>query len=334
MAQKILAPLDGSLLAHSVLPHIVAFTRVNGTEVTLIRVLESNHANAAQIDPVDWHLRKVEAQAYLDELRNQLQAFNLEVQSEVLEGPAAERVIEYAQKHEYDLITLSSHGQSGLSGWPVGSVAQKIIQRSHKSVMLVPAYHNHALDSQESALNRIHYQRILVPLDGSQRAEYVLTKAAALARYHEADLLLVHVVTPPNLLQRLPFTEEDHELIQRVVERNRREAERYFDQLKSRLSPDPQFHILEGEHVATALHNLIEQAGVDLLIMSAHGHVREHKWPYGPLATHLMTYSAIPLLIFQDLPAHEIEPTQAERLLQATGDYSHQRLNPPELVSA
>src|SRR6266498_523753 len=103
MPQKILAPRDGSRLAEGVLPYIVAFTRVNGTEVTLVRVIESAQTASDQTDPVDWHLRKVEARAYLERLADELRPFNLSIQTEVLEGPVADRLIEYAHRQEYDL---------------------------------------------------------------------------------------------------------------------------------------------------------------------------------------------------------------------------------------
>lgn len=325
MPQRILAPLDGSTLAQCVLPHIVAFTRVNGTEITVVRVLEGSAASPAKghplgafrPDPVDWHLRKIEAQTYLDELADQLRPFGLQVQVDVLEGPAAERIVDYAQRNDYDIIALSSHGGSGLTGWSIGGVAQKIIQRAHKSILLVPAYHPSALACQEKngSLGDMHYQRILVPLDGSPRAECILNKASALARYHEAELVLAHVVAPPRLFQRMPLSNEDQALIRKVAERNRLEAEHYFDQLHGRLGLTPTIRILEGTHVPTTLTTLIQQAEIDLVLVSAHGHMYEDRRPYGSLATHLFTYSAVPVMVYQDLAQHEIEPTQAELAL-------------------
>lgn len=334
MPQKILAPLDGSSLSKAVLPHIVAFTRINGNEVTLLRILENNRTRLPQLDPVDWHLAKIQATTDLEETAAQLRTHDLILRTEVLEGPAAERIIEYAHKHEYDLIALSTHGESGLSGWTVSSVAQKVIERSHKSILLTPAYHASAVSAQVGEVAGERYRRILVPLDGSPRAEWVLAKASALARYHEAELILVHVVTPPHLMQRMPLTDEDQALIRSVVMRNRHEAEHYFDQLRTRWSPMPTTHVLEGEHVAVALHEFVAQAQIDLVILSAHGDVYEDKRPYGNLAASLMTYGAVPVLVFQDLADHEIEPTPAELALHTSEFNSQKRLNSPQLTAA
>ncbi len=141
MINKILVPLDGSPLATCVLPHVVAIAHATGAQVTLLRVIERNRELSTSVNPADWRLSKVEAQAYLDELQTQL-ANVLESAPEtiVLEGPAADRIIEQAQHSDFDLVTLSSHGQGGLSGWNISSVAQKVIQRAGKSILLVRAY--------------------------------------------------------------------------------------------------------------------------------------------------------------------------------------------------
>ena len=330
MPQKILAPLDGSSLACGVLPHVIALTRAEGGQVTLVRVMEAPPDANAHLDPVDWQLRKAEAQAYLAEMAARLAPYKLDVTSEVLEGPIAERIIEFAHHNDSDLIALSSHGQSGLTGWTISGVAQKIIQRARRSILFVPAYHSSAMGCQDGDLGSLRYRRILVPLDGSPRAECVLGRAEALARQHDAALLLVHVVTPPYMLQRLPLTDEDHELIRRVMTRNRNEAERYFEQLKGRLSPEPCAFVIEHEHAPSALQAFIRQEQVDLVFLAAHGYVHEDKRPYGNLAANLITYGAVPIIVVQDLAHHEIEPTQAE-LAFSVVEYSVQgRLNAPQ----
>lgn len=332
MSQKILAPLDGSSLAEVVLPHIVAFTRVNGTEVTLVRVLENSNNAPAQLDPVDWQLGKAEAQTYLDQAAERLRLHDLRVTIEVLEGPPADRIVEYVNKNGFDLVALSSHGRSGLSGWTLSSVAQKIIQRARKSIFLVPAYQPGGSERRTAVPGDLRYRRLLVPLDGSPRAEHVLGKATALARYHKAELVLVHVVTPPNLLQRMPLTDEDYDLMERVAARNRQEAQRYFEQLQSRLSPKPQTYVLDGEHVPSTVQSFIAREGVDLVLLSAHGHIHEDRRPYGNLAYNLMTYGGVPVIVFQDLEQGEIERTFAELAVIDREPNSQNRLNVPQPV--
>jgi nucleotide-binding universal stress UspA family protein len=67
MANKILVPLDGSALAECVLPHAISLAGTMNAAVILLRVLESAHsADSLQlVDPLNWHLGKAEAGAYL-----------------------------------------------------------------------------------------------------------------------------------------------------------------------------------------------------------------------------------------------------------------------------
>jgi nucleotide-binding universal stress UspA family protein len=309
MFQRILIPLDGSSLAECVLPHAVAVARPNNAEIMLLRVLDPVGAatRPRHVDPLDWQIRKAEAESYLKGLAARFEAAGIKAEMVVLEGNAAESVIESAQAHEVNLIILSSHGQSGISGWNVSSVVQKVIMRARTSVMIVRAYR-----PVTEAITEYRYQRILIPLDGSQRAECVLPYAMAIARYHNAKLLVAHVVEKPEMPRRTPPTEEDIDLAARLVERNRVEISKYLEELKSHLEVQVEMLLLVGEHVAASLHDLVEERESDLVILSAHGYSGETKWPYGSTVTSFITYGTSSLLIWQDLPVDRIEPTQAE----------------------
>lgn len=310
MFDHILVPLDGSSLAECVLPHAVALAQAFESRVTLMRVLE--HTDAAgqilSVDPLGWHIRKAEAEAYLDDVAARLRKTGLRAERALLEGQAAERIIEFARERSIDLLILSSHGQSGLSGWNISSIVQKIILRAYVPVMIVRAYQPAAGD-----LAGIHYRRVLVPLDCSRRAECVLSMAATQARFHKAELLVVHVVPSPQMPCWAPPTQEDIELAGRIIERNRVEANKYLGQLQARLDVDLQTRVLVSDHIAATLHDLVEQESVDLVVLSAHGHSGGTKWPYGSVVVNFIGYGTTPLLIVQDLAPDEVERTEAER---------------------
>jgi nucleotide-binding universal stress UspA family protein len=309
MFEHILVPLDGSPLAECVLSHTVALAQTFGARVTLLQAVERGRATGLNraIDPLSWHIRKVEAEAYLDEIVARLQAVDLRTDKVLLEGLAAERIIEFAHDQDVSLILLSSHGQSGLSEWNINSVVQKVILRAYMPVLIVRAYQPAISD-----LTGLRYRRLLVPLDGSQRAECVLPLASSLARFYDSQLLLAHVVSRPEVPRRAPLTQEEIELADRLTELNRREAVTYLEDLRSRLLSDAQIRLLISEYAAAALHELVVQENVDLVLLSAHGYTGEAKWPYGSVALNFIAYGTTPLLIMQDLPKEELERTQAE----------------------
>ncbi len=301
MLNKILAPLDSSALAASVLPHALAIAQALGSHITLLQVLERPAAQAGILNPMDWQLHKIAAQSSLDAMGARVNYSQTQQPSLVmLEGRAAESIIEYAQKDDFDLVVLSSHGQGGLSSSSVSNVAQTVIDRAHKSILLVRAGQACREQGADDWRN-FRYRRILVALDGSPRAEAVLPVASVLAQHQGAELHLAHVVARPEMMQRMPLTPEDTALLDQIVERNQKQAIQYFAELQARLSPTPQLHIEVNQHVAAKLHSMVGQVGADLVILCAHGASGQPQWPYGNVATNFITYGTTPLLIWQDL---------------------------------
>jgi nucleotide-binding universal stress UspA family protein len=309
MFNHMLVPLDGSILCECVLSHVVALAQALGARVTLMQVLEPVHTTGQtrSVDPLSWHIRKAEAGAYLDAVVARLQEADLRVGKALLEGQVAERIAEFAKDQNADLIVLSSHGEGGLNRWNISSVVQKTILQANISAMIVRAY-----QPVTSDLTGLRYQRLLILLDGSQRAECALPLATTLARLHESQLLLAHVVTRPEVPRRAPPSQEDIELANQLTERNRLEATRYLQQLQSRLSLDVQTRLLVSDNVAATLHELVEHENADLVVLSAHGYSGATKWPYGSVAVSFIAYGTTPLLIVQDLSQEELERTQAE----------------------
>jgi nucleotide-binding universal stress UspA family protein len=309
MFNRILVPLDGSRLAECVLPHAVTLAQAFDARLTFVQVVEriSGSGLSRTIDPLRWQIRKTEAQAYLNEVSARIQATGLETEEHVLEGQAAERIVEFAHNQDVDLILLSSHGRSGLSRWNISSVGQKVIWEAHMPMMIVRAYR-----SVPDGTAQASYARILAPLDGSQRAECVLPFANQLACSQEAELLLAHVVGRPEVPSHTPLAREEIELIDRLTEYNRLEVTGYLKELAARLQCDVQPRLLSSEDTAAALHELVDQENVDLVALSAHGYTSGTKWPYGSMALNFIAYGSTPLLIVQDLSPDELEKTQAE----------------------
>ncbi|HZY43476.1 MAG TPA: universal stress protein [Anaerolineae bacterium] len=309
MFNRILLPLDRSSLAECVLPHTIAVARAFESQVTLLNVMdvprEARWRNA--MDPLNWQIRKAEAKTYLHEVDLRLQAAGLLTETHILEGFAAEQIIGFSDTHTPQLIILSSHGQSGLSGWNVSGVVLKVILRARTSIMIVRAY-----QLTPTEMTSLRYRRILVPIDGSQRAECVLPMASTLARFHEAQILLAHVVRRPEMPRRTPPSREDVEVADRLVERNRAEAIQYLNDLRSQLSGEVQARVLVSNHIAATLHELVEQEMIDLVVLSAHGHSGLTQWPYGSVVISFITFGTTPLLIVQDLSQDEIQPSPAE----------------------
>ena len=310
MFNRLLVPLDRSALAECVLPHVSAIAKAFDASILLLTVLEAGESDEKQpsIDPLDWQIRKAEAEAYLQKIARQMQDAGLRVEAQVLEGKAEERIIEFAENQDINLIVLSSHGRSGLSGWNVSSVVQKIILRAYTSMMIVRAYQPIKSDPID-----LKYRRLMVPVDGSQRAETVLPVASSLAAFYEADLFVVHVVRRPEMpRRRTPLTPEDIGLAERLTERNKNEASKYLEEIRSRVTANVQTRLEISNRVNATLHEIAKQEDIDMVLLSAHGYSGESKWPYGSVVISFISYGTTPLLIVQDIPRDQLRETDAE----------------------
>jgi nucleotide-binding universal stress UspA family protein len=315
MFQQLLVPLDGSGLAECVLPHTIAFARAFQSQVTLLRVVAAP-LPGTPVDLFDWQIQKAEAEAYLDGIAPRLQEADVPTEAIVVEGQPANSIINYISHHPIDLVVLSSHGESGLADWSMGTVAQKLLLRSHVSSLLVRPY-----QPFQATQTDLRYQRLLVPLDGSRRAECVLPFATTLAHYYGAQLVLAHVFRHPDMPGPLPLSSDDRLLAAQVMARNRAAVTKYLEQLKAQLPEATDVRLLACEDVAAGLHELALSEQVDLVILSAHGYSCGNRWSYGSVITNIIVYGTTPLLIVQDLAVGEWASTPAEVVLGEQGNH-------------
>src|SRR5664280_2478234 len=199
--RHVMACVDTSALARKVIPHAVAIAKAMEAALTLVRVLEPAPTGEGPPDPVEWDIRRHQARDHLAQL--------------VQEHPA-EKISLWARDHRVDLTVLATHGEGGSTEWDLGSTARKIIDRAPGLVLLVPP------SAPEARI--VHYRRLLVPLDGSSRAESTLPLALRLAKAEGAELLLAHVVPVPELTEVGPLEAGDLELRGQLVRRNERVA--------------------------------------------------------------------------------------------------------------
>jgi len=310
--RHVLVPLDGSPLAECALPSAVAVAQALGARMTLLRVIEKpaiSSATSHHHDAVDWEMRRAEAQSQLSRINHDLKTRGLTSTVELLEGRPAEQIINFARALQVDLVVLSSHGEGGLTGWALSSTALMVVARTHASLLVVPA---HSAEGQR--VGELRLRRILVPLDCSPRAECVLPLATALARAHNAELILAHVVPEPEIPRRLSPSAEDLAVASQLTERNRREGERYLGELRDRLVEQKLrvgTRLTVSSRRARAIRAMADEADVDLVMVSAHGQTGDARERYGGVAMRLLEETRRTIIVLQDLDPGR-EPTPAE----------------------
>jgi nucleotide-binding universal stress UspA family protein len=144
------------------------------------------------------------------------------------------------------------------------------------------------------------FKHILVPLDGSLRAEKSILVAGRLARATGATVTLLQAITFPtdSGLQTLQATALGTNTLQE-----------YLELKKKYLAALAQSFELDGVTTHTvvvqdaALHAILaytQQEQVDLIVLCSHGHTGTKHWALGSVAHKITRCSPVPILIIRD----------------------------------
>jgi nucleotide-binding universal stress UspA family protein len=144
MYNKILVPMDGSENAECILEHVkTVATGCHVAGVVLLRVIEPFPTYYMDYRLSDTFIRqaqdalKSDAAEYLARVAGNMTKEGMSVSTAVLEGHAADIILDYAAKNCIDLIIMATHGRTGISRWALGSVAEKVVRSSNAPVMVV-----------------------------------------------------------------------------------------------------------------------------------------------------------------------------------------------------
>ncbi len=159
--ESIVVPLDGSPLAESALPHAVEIAKRLKLETVLLRTFDlpaSAYYGTEDYYPKYEQLRArthQEVKNYLEVEVAGLKAKGLEkVSAAVLEGPAAEKIIEFTRNRAGTLVAMCTHGRSGVGRWVLGSVTEKVVRYSGDPVLVISA-RAEATTSERGVLPRL-----------------------------------------------------------------------------------------------------------------------------------------------------------------------------------
>lgn len=138
--RHIVVPLDGSSIAEQILPEVVALAKVEGSELTLLRVVvprtSSQKAIADENTPW-WDQDVAAAEAYLFRTADKLREDGFRAKIDVVIGEnIAQSIADYAARESADLVAIATHGRGGFSRALRGSVAD-VVTRTSRTSMLV-----------------------------------------------------------------------------------------------------------------------------------------------------------------------------------------------------
>jgi len=301
---RLLVPLDGSRLAESVLPMVQRIALACSASVTLMHIRESNppetiHGEHHLSDPA-------EAEAYLKRIATSLREKGIPTEwhvHEALEGDVAASVLQHADEFQPDLLALCTHGSGGFRDLLYGSIAQQVLQHGRWPVLVVQP--GRAGQAPEDEI-----QRIVVPIDGTERHPAPTEMASQLARALNAELHLIMVVPTRETLagDRSVIRRTMPSTVTAILELDEQDAVRYLREAASGCTihgVQPVAHVLRGD----AVEEVARYAGevrADLVIVATHGRAGIGAFFAGSFGAGIMDKITMPILL---VPRHSEAPT-------------------------
>ncbi|WP_200191747.1 universal stress protein [Halorhodospira abdelmalekii] len=168
-----------------------------------------------------------------------------------------------AQAWGADLVVIGAHGHHGMRDFLLGTTAENLVHALEQTVLVVKS-------SQVEP-----YQRVLVPLDFSDRAQHALEHAVQLAP--NADLEVVHVFDSMPF-ERLYSASSAGSRLREVVELGGRESQQALERWLARLEvAAPQLaerisaqHVRSGYPPAEIVATSLERSA-DLIVLGTRG---------------------------------------------------------------
>jgi len=140
MYKKILVPVDGSENALKTLDHAAELASILGSKVTILHViapLPSSVQGYIQTNNIAEEIRGF-AQEVLDKAKESvINKYNLEFDTDLLNGDPANEICDKAKKDQYDLIVIGSRGLNQIVSFIMGSVSRRVARHAACPVLIV-----------------------------------------------------------------------------------------------------------------------------------------------------------------------------------------------------
>jgi nucleotide-binding universal stress UspA family protein len=143
--RQILIATDGSETANEAADFGIEMIGCSGAKIYAVYVIDTTPYRSVPLDQIwsketleDFEKEGQEATAYIEKIGK---AAGAEVETRVLKGNPAEKILTFAEDNNLDMIIVGSLGKSGYERLLMGSVSEKIIRHAKVPVLVVRERH-------------------------------------------------------------------------------------------------------------------------------------------------------------------------------------------------
>ena len=293
----VLVFIDDANVSDASIQHAQNVARALGGTVELLQVLCRPSNGDGPVDPVDWDIKKQRALKRLGSLSKKAQTAETACPITLLEGNCASQIKSLMDLRTGDIAAALRSGSDG--DWYQSETTWAVLKSQSAAVLMIP-------DDAQAEPNT-SYRRILVPLDGSPRAEAVLPMAVKIAQAQNAELTLCYVPPDPRLTEIVTNGHETAHLDAKVRDLNTKAGETYLGRTKKRLDHNGlniSIKVTASGDVRRALIALMARENTDLVVMATHGQSGHKDVPTGDVARFILEKAHIPVLLVRSQNGH------------------------------
>jgi nucleotide-binding universal stress UspA family protein len=284
MFDRILFPTDGSDGASAAFDHVLDIAADHGATVHVLNVADTTHDSVTRIDDEIVDVLEREGAEIVETAADRAADRGIETVTKVLQGGVAETITMYAGKYEMDLVAMPTRGRTGFDRLLLGSTTERVVRESAVPVLSI---------RPDGETARYPYRNILVPTDGSERADDALDRALTLADRTDAT---VHVLTVVDVgtVGGEGYSGVDA-LIEgageTVVEAAATAEEAGVDSVEA---------VEVGSSAARGIQSYIDENDIDLVVMGTQGRTGVKRYLLGSVAERTVRTSPVPVLTVPD----------------------------------
>ena len=298
MYTQMLVPLDGSNTAEKVLPYARYFVGKFKIPVQLLAVIDiaemATHISADRYRFVDTMIEDG-VRSSENYLRKVAKTFpGAEVNCTVEKGRADEVIIEKGKTDTGMLVTMATHGRSGLDRFLLGSIAEKVLRGTANPLLLVRAPREAKLETEATL------KSIIVPLDGSELAEKVLPMVAGVASKLDLEVILFRAYHIP--YTRYVNNESYYAGVNfsELIASARHESNRYLEEKTAEvktLGVNKVKYVSKEGVASDEIIALGRETPDNLIAMCSHGRTGMERWVLGSITETVVRHSDEPVLV-------------------------------------
>lgn len=298
MYTRILIPLDGSKTAEKVLPYARFVAGALKLPIELVAVVDiAEMATHISAERARFLNTMVEDSVRSSEqyLRGIAGTFPSGTKCTVEKGKAEQVIIETAGTDKGTLVTMATHGRSGINRWLLGSVTEKVLRGGTNPMLLVRATEEGKTEGAATL------KSIVVPLDGSELAEGVLPTVAELAKILKLAIVLFRAYNIPYNAYAGGegyYAVNYEELLTAMKDEAVDYLEKKTEAVKKLGIADVSSVAKEG-FAADEIISLAHKSPDNLIAMCTHGRSGVKRWMLGSVTETVVRHSADPVLVLR-----------------------------------